>query len=235
MQETASILITGAGQRIGFHCVKRLVTDGYPVIISYRREHEQLEQLAQLGVTCIQADFSCERSILTFIEQVKNHTSSLRAIIHNASAWQTDSEQPEQQPLNQLFHVHMLAPYMINLGCEELLRQSPIADIVHMSDDVTRRGSRKRIAYSATKAGMENMTLSFAARFAPHIKVNTIAPALIMQHPDDGEQYLQQAKNKSVMQTIPGPDVVYQSLKFLLDCPYTTGTTLTLNGGRHLL
>lgn len=129
----------------------------------------------------------------------------------------------------------MLAPYMINLACEELLRQSSVADIVHISDDVTRKGSSKRIAYSATKAGMENMSLSFAARFAPTIKVNTIAPALIMQHPEDDQQYLQQAKNKSVMRTIPGPDVVYQTLKYLLDCPYTTGTTLTLNGGRHLL
>lgn len=235
MQQAAPILITGAGQRIGFHCAKRLVADGYSVIISYRREHDQLEQLKKLGITCIQADFSCETSILAFIEQIKSHTDCLRAIIHNASAWQADTTPPEQQPLSQLFHVHMLAPYMINLACEELLRQSSVADIVHISDDVTRKGSSKRIAYSATKAGMENMSLSFAARFAPTIKVNTIAPALIMQHPEDDLQYLQQAKNKSVMRTIPGPDVVYQTLKYLLDCPYTTGTTLTLNGGRHLL
>ncbi|MDM7857042.1 dihydromonapterin reductase [Thiopseudomonas acetoxidans] len=235
MQQAAPILITGAAQRIGLHCAKRLVADGYSVIISYRSEHEQLEQLTQLGVTCIQADFSCEASILVFIEQIKRHTSNLRAIIHNASMWQADNHPSASQPLSQLFHVHMLAPYMINLACAPLLEQSPIADIIHISDDVTRRGSSKRIAYSATKAGMDNMTLSFAARFAPKIKVNTIAPALIMQHPSDAEPYLQQAKNKSVMQTIPGPNVVYQTIKYLLDCPYTTGTTLTLNGGRHLL
>lgn len=234
MQQTAPILITGAGQRIGFYCAERLVSEGYSVIISYRRAHPQLEQLTALGVTCIQADFCNEHSITAFIEQVKQHTRSLRAIVHNASAWQPDAPSIEQQPLSALFTVHMLAPYMINLACEPLLRQSPVADIIHISDDVTRKGSSKRIAYSATKAGLENMTLSFAARFAPQIKVNSITPALIMQHPEDSEQYLQQAKSKSVLQSIPGPEVVYQSLHYLLNNTYITGTTMQLNGGRHL-
>lgn len=31
----------------------------------------------------------------------------------------------------------------------------------------------------------------------------------------------------------PGAEVIYQSLRYLLDNPYVTGTTLTVNGGRH--
>lgn len=234
MQQSAPILITGAGQRIGLHCASRFAAEGYPVIISYRRQQTRLQQLQELDVTCIQADFSSERGILEFIARLKTHTSQLRAIVHNASEWQEDAQNVREQTLTRLFTLHMLAPYLINLECETLLRQSPQADIVHISDDITRKGSSKRIAYSATKAGLENMTLSFAARFAPAIKVNALAPALIMQHPDDDPLYLEQAKNKSVMQSIPGPDTVYQALKFLFDNPYTTGTTLYLNGGRHL-
>ncbi|MCX4195031.1 hypothetical protein OMR07_05155 [Methylobacterium organophilum] len=33
----------------------------------------------------------------------------------------------------------------------------------------------------------------------------------------------------------PGAEVIYQSLRYLLDNPYVTGTTLTVNGGRHLI
>lgn len=32
----------------------------------------------------------------------------------------------------------------------------------------------------------------------------------------------------------PGPEVVYQSIRYLMDNPYITGTCLELNGGRHL-
>lgn len=230
MQQSAPILITGAGQRIGFYCASHFAEQGYPVIISYRRPNNNLHHLQALGVVCIQADFSSEQGILDFIAQVKEHTPSLRAIVHNASGWLDDS----QQPMTELFNIHMLAPYLINLECEALLRKSPDADIIHITDDVTRKGSSKRIAYSATKAGLDNMTLSFASRFAPHIKVNSIAPALIMQHPHDDEVYLAQAKSKSVLHIIPGADSLYQAIHYLLDSPYTTGTTLVLNGGRHL-
>ena len=112
--------------------------------------------------------------------------------------------------------------------------QSSKADIIHITDDVIRKGSAKRIAYSASKAGLDNLTLSFAARLAPHIKVNSLAPALIMLHPDDDENYQRRAMAKSVMGSVPGPEVIYQSLRYLLDTPYVTGTTLTVNGGRHL-
>ena len=128
----------------------------------------------------------------------------------------------------------MLAPYLTNLHCRELLERSAPADIVHITDDVVRRGSANRVAYCASKAGLENMTLSFAAQFAPHIKVNAIAPALVMFHDHDDVAYREKTLAKSVLGIEPGPDVVYQSLRYLLDNPYVTGTSLCVNGGRHV-
>jgi dihydromonapterin reductase/dihydrofolate reductase len=82
-----------------------------------------------------------------------------------------------------MFNLHMLAPYLINLHCAEMLHRSTPADIIHISDDVTRKGSSKHIGYCATKAGLDSLTLSFAARYAPTIKVNGIAPALLLFNP----------------------------------------------------
>jgi dihydromonapterin reductase/dihydrofolate reductase len=184
-------------------------------------------------VQCLQADFASEQGILDFIAQLKQATPILRAIIHNASLWIAE-DVADARAFMQMSNVHVLAPYLINQLCTPLLMQSAKADIIHITDDVIRKGSAKRIAYSASKAGMDNLTLSFAARLAPHIKVNSLAPALIMLHPDDNEDYQRRATAKSVMGTVPGPEVIYQSLRYLLDTPYVTGTTLTVNGGRHL-
>ena len=233
MSDNAAILITGASQRLGLHCVRRFLETGQPVMISYRQERPEVEELRQLGVRCIQADFSTEAGILDFIAEVKATTSVLRAIVHNASLWLTEDAHTADA-FTQMHNVHVLAPYLINTHCEPLLRQADQADIIHITDDVIRKGSAKRIAYSASKAGLDNLTLSFAARFAPHIKVNSLAPALIMLQPDDDEAYQRRATAKSVMGTVPGAEVIYQSLSYLLDIPYVTGTTLTVNGGRHL-
>lgn len=228
------VLITGASQRIGLYCAERLLADGHPLIVSYRREREGLQRLRERGALTLQADFSSEAGILAFIADLKSHTDRLRAIVHNASEWLGETPGAEAAAFQRLFSVHMLAPYLINLHCAELLRRSTPADIVHISDDVARKGSAKRPAYCASKAGLDNLTLSFAAKFAPQIKVNGIAPALILFNPEDDADYRAKTLEKSALGIEPGPQVIYQSLRYLLDNPYVTGTTLTVNGGRHL-
>ena len=231
---SAPILITGAGQRIGLHCAQQLLADGYPVIFTYRSERPGVQTLRDLGAVALFADFSTDAGILDFIQRLKAHTDRLRAIVHNASAWLAETPETQTGAFMQMFSVHMLAPYLINLHCSELLKRSNPADIVHISDDVTRKGSSKHIAYCATKAGLESLTLSFAAKLAPRIKVNGIAPAMLLFNPDDNAAYRTKALAKSVLGIEPGAEVIYQSLRYLLDNPHVTGTTLTVNGGRHL-
>jgi len=230
----APILITGASQRVGLHCALRLLEAGQPVIISYRSERPGVQTLRDLGATALFADFSTQAGILAFIAELKAHTQQLRAIVHNASAWTAETPDNEVAAFTEMVNVHMLAPYLINLQCAEMLRRSSLADIVHISDDVTRKGSSQHIAYCASKAGLDSLTLSFAAKYAPHIKVNGIAPALLLFNPDDDAAYRAKALAKSALGIEPGSEVVYQSLRYLLDNPYVTGTTLTVNGGRHV-
>ncbi|MFG5863914.1 dihydromonapterin reductase [Metapseudomonas sp. CR1201] len=234
MSRPAPILITGASQRVGLYCAERLLDEGQPVIISYRTERDGVRLLRERGATALAADFSSEAGILAFIEALKGCTDRLRAIVHNASDWLTETPGHEADAFQRMFSVHMLAPYLINLHCEELLRRSSPADIIHLSDDVARKGSANRVAYCASKAGLDNLTLSFAARFAPDIKVNGIAPALVMFNAEDDDAYRKKTLAKSALGIEPGPQVVYQALRYLLDNSYVTGTTLTLNGGRHL-
>ncbi len=233
-QSPAPILITGASQRVGLHCARRLLDAGQPLIVSYRSERPALDELRQRGALTLAADFSSEAGILAFIAELKQHTERLRAIVHNASDWLREEPGHEAEAFTRMVNVHMLAPYLINLRCRELLERCELADIVHITDDVARRGSANRVAYCASKAGLENLTLSFAAQFAPRIKVNAIAPALVMFHDHDHDAYREKTLAKSALGIEPGPEVIYQSLRYLLDNPYVTGTSLCVNGGRHL-
>ena len=231
MPVPAPILITGASQRIGLHCALRLLEHGQPVIASYRTERPGLAQLQAAGAQLLFADFSSEAGIAAFISELKTATPTLRAIIHNASLWLADDA---DQALQRMLSVHVQAPYLINLQCADMLRHGGPADIIHISDDVTRKGSAKHIAYCASKAGLDSLTLSFAARYAPGIKVNAIAPAMIQFNAHDDAQYRIKALSKSALGIEPGSEVIYQTLRYLLDNPYVTGTILPVNGGRHL-
>ncbi|CEA00663.1 dihydromonapterin reductase [Pseudomonas saudimassiliensis] len=232
MTNQQTILITGAAQRVGLHCAQRLAADGFRVIITCRRPRPQWQDAPPDNIEVLLADFSTEAGIQALIDTLVSRRIQLRALIHNASEWMDDENQADA--FQRMFMVHMQAPYLLNLACAELFDPAMTGDIIHISDHVAQRGSARHIAYSATKAGLESLSRSFAARFAPHIKVNAIAPALIMFNEGDTEAYREKALAKSALGIEPGPDVVYQSIRYLLDNPYVTGTCLDLNGGRNL-
>lgn len=123
---------------------------------------------------------------------------SLRALLHNASEWLPEGGgEPDSSVMRRMLAVHVTAPYPLNQECGELLRRygeyHGYADIIHMSDYVASTGSKKHIAYAASKAALDKLTLSYASKFAPLVKVNSIAPAFLMPRNGDGDDYRRKA------------------------------------------
>ena len=233
---SSPILVTGAGQRIGLAFALHCLEQRKPVIATYRTRRPAVDTLEQAGALCIHADFSTNDGIDSFIETLKAETDSLRAIIHNASDWLPES--PASDPADvmaAMMQIHAMTPYRINLACQHLLDNSEgPADIVHMTDYVVEKGSAKHIAYAASKAALDNLTLSFARRFAPRVKVNSVAPSLIMFNEGDDAAYREKTLKKSLLGIEPGVGAAVQTLQFLLDNPYITGRRIGLDGGRPL-
>ena len=233
------IVITGGAQRLGLAVARSLRAQQHSVVITYRRERPLLEQLRGEGIETIRADFDDENGPELLATELTSRYGSLRALIHNASQWipESDAEDPSQV-LERMLRVHVRAPYLLNLACGELLRcygeQHAYADIIHMSDYVASTGSSKHIAYDASKAALDNLTLSFASKYAPLVKVNSIAPALLMFNPEDDEAYRQKARSKSLLGIVPGEEEGVNAISYLLQSRYLTGKTIALDGGRHL-
>jgi dihydromonapterin reductase/dihydrofolate reductase len=96
------------------------------------------------------------------------------------------------------------------------------------------KGSKKHIAYAASKAAMDNLTRSFARKLAPEVKVNAIAPALILFNSDDDENYRRHVLSKTLMQIEPEEQEIVNLVNYILQSRYMTGKTLSLDGGRCL-
>lgn len=231
------ILITGGGRRIGLALAHHFLNLHQPVIVSYRTKYPAIDTLCKAGATCVQADFSSDEGILAFADKIKAEHSSLRGIIHNASAWQSESSAtPLSETLSCMLQIHVHAPYLLNHALQDLLRGHGHAasDIIHFTDYVVERGSDKHIAYAASKAALDNMTRSFARKLAPEVKVNAIAPSLILFNESDDAEYRQQALNKSLMKIAPGEKEVIDLIDYILTSCYVTGRSFGVDGGRPL-
>ncbi|MBN8445106.1 MAG: dihydromonapterin reductase [Gammaproteobacteria bacterium] len=254
-----SILITGAAQRVGLHCALALRAQGYDVIATYRQDKHGLTQLRDAGVHCVYCDFDQPNAIVALVAAVTAKAKSLRAIIHNASSWQADAVLPckaaalhantdnilspaqisaqlatDAGIFDAMMHIHAKVPYLLTRALMPNLLANGNADVIALTDFVASVGSSKHMAYAASRAAMENLVLSMSRQLAPAIKVNAIAPALLMFNDGDDAQYRQKALKKSLMQCEPGSQEVVNTINYLLASQYITGRVLALDGGRHL-
>lgn len=232
-----AILITGVGRRAGLHLAQSFISRGIPVIGTYRKERQNLRDLQSQGAELYRCDFNDDSGIKQLAESVKRKHKSLRAIIHNASEWMAeDNGSAAEDIIWRMMNVHVNAPYQLNLALGPLLEASSHkhADIIHIGDYTSSHGSKKHIAYAASKAAQDNLTLSFAAKLAPRVKVNSVAPALVLFNDDDDEAYRQKTLKKSLMQREGGLDELQNTIDYILQSTYVTGRVLAVDGGRHL-
>lgn len=221
------ILVTGASQRVGLELAVSLAQAGYTVVSASRNISAGP---AHPNIVQFQADLEQEQDRLALIEYLTNNYDGLRAIVHNASLWLDDG----LENLNTMFKLHVEAPYHLNLALGEQLAKVEKADIIHICDETSSRGSKSHIAYAATKAALQNMMLSFAEKYAPGIRVNAILPGLLILKENSDEQYRSRTLKKALLEFEPGAQPLIDTVFYLLNTQYSTGSSVVINGGRHL-
>lgn len=221
------ILITGASQRVGLALAHTLADAGYTVVDASRHVSRETSHPNILPFT---VDLCIEADRLALIDYLQREFDGLRGIVHNASVWLDDAP----GNLETLFRLHVEAPYHLNLALGEHLAKVEKADIIHVCDETSSRGSQSHIAYAATKAALQNMVLSFAQKYAPTVRVNGILPGLLMLKEGADEAYREHTLGKALLTFEPGAQPLIDAVLFLLNSPYSTGTQVVINGGRHL-
>ena len=233
-----AILVTGAGRRIGYHLTQRLHQDGYTVLAHYRTHSPEIQALQDQNIATIQADFTDSATILLFIEALKARCHSFRALIHNASSFEATSDDltVAAQQYEQFFNVHMMAPFLINQSLQTVLKgeNGNPADIIHITDINVENPTPRFDVYGTTKAGLHNMTLALAKKFAPDIKVNAVAPGPVLFTKQHSEAVRQQMLDETLLAKEGGAEPVYLAVKSLLTNPFITGASIPVDGGRRL-
>ena len=234
------VIITGVGKRLGFQLAQTLLQQGYDVVGTYRTEYTTLCELRELGAHLHQVDLYQQEQVDSFITMLSQRYPTIRAIIHNASDWmpdpksQDDAQVSAAEVMQKMMGIHVAIPYQINLALQDQLRENGHADVIHIGDYVAEKGSKKHIAYAASKAAMNNLTLSFASLLAPEVTVNSISPALLKFNSEDGDAYKEKALAKALLPREAGFDEIIEGVKMLLNSRFMTGRNLQFDGGRHL-
>lgn len=238
-QHRGTALVTGGARRIGQAVALELASLGFDIALHYHHSKEQAElsavEIRQKGVRCelFPCDLSDERQTSYLISKVFQKFPDLNLLVNSASIFERSKFTIKDLKLfNDHFAVNLRAPFI--LSCE-FFRLCKKGQIINLLDTNIVKNKTSQPAYLLTKKSLSDMTKLAALEFAPHIRVNGIAPGLILPAKGDTAESLDRMAQKIPLQRKGDLFTMTQSVKFLIENDYLTGQIIFNDGGEHLV
>lgn len=234
-------LITGAGHRLGREIALHVARLGYSAVIHYHASEKDAEQtrkmVEDLGVKAysFQADLTQKSQIDDLFSYIETLKESLQVLINSAAIMRAGPlNEASMEDWDLTFNLNLRAVWWCGRLASKLMPGSG-GVIINISDSGAGRLWTKYPAYSISKAGVEILTRMMAKTYAPHIRVNAIAPGLILPPDDFPEETWDKLINRLPLKHSGTPNDICKAIEFLMQNKYVTGEILTIDGGYQLV
>jgi pteridine reductase len=237
------VLVTGAARRLGAAIASRLHAAGWNVLVHAHRSLDEAQALVlQLNAAradsaqVLAADLLDARAIETLAAAAAARWGRLDALVNNASTYYpTPLGRITPEAIADLVGSNLRAPLLLTQACAARMGDGGIVNVI---DVQARRPQRGYSAYCAAKAGLWAATEALALELAPRIRVNGVAPGLMLWAADDG---LDEAARSAECERVPlgrlgGAAPIAEAVHYLLSeaAAFTTGAILPVDGGGRL-
>jgi NAD(P)-dependent dehydrogenase (short-subunit alcohol dehydrogenase family) len=238
-------LVTGAGRRLGREIALALAGAGWQVAIHYRGSASDAEQTAQdcrrlaagLSFECFQADLADETATRELLPLVVERFGALDAVVNNASLFEHDDAAS--------FGYELLARHLrTNTGAPVLLAQAlhehvstrgGSGAVVNLLDQKLWNQNPDFLSYTLSKAALEAATTMLAMALAPAVRVVGVAPGLTLTSHMLSDEKFEQLHRLAPLGRSSTPHDIAAAVRFALESPAITGTTIVVDGGQHLI
>lgn len=240
-----TVLVTGGAKRVGAAIVRQLHAAGANIALHYRASlYEALALRAELNAIrpdsamVVQADLLDVAVFPRLVTEVVQHFGRLDALVNNASSfYATPLAETNEAQWTDLLGTNLKAPLFLAQAAAAELRRRHGA-IVNIVDIHAERPMHGHLLYSVAKAGLAALTKGLAQELAPQVRVNAVAPGVIIW--PEGEAWQdEEQRRKIVAHTLlkreGSPEDIARTVQFLIaDAPYITGQVIAVDGGRSV-
>ncbi len=242
-----SILLTGGGSGIGEGCAAYFARQGARVTITGRREDRIRAVAEAIGPNCSYAvgDVTNEADRRSMLDAALAHGGGkLDALVNNAGITVHGSlAEQKAGPMLDVLNTNLVAPMLLTaLAVPELERTQ--GAVIFIGSVHTRLAMPGRLAYAASKGGVQTISRVLAAELGPKkIRVNCVIPGAVPSEINVGPtgQDVETAKNffrglahLHPIGRIGAPDDIAQAMEYLINADWTTGAVLDVDGGMGL-
>ena len=235
-------LVTGGAHRLGKAFALTLARMGYDLLLHYHSAEKQAQQtkaeIESLGVKAhlIQADLTQPdqiHSLFTKLDIIL-HPSSFILLVNSAAIMPVGNPRDlELQDWNSALDLNLRAPFLLAQGAAKRMTAGGL--IVNISDIAAQKAWSRYPSYTVSKAALDSLTKLLARSFAPNIRVNAIAPGLILKSDFITQEEWDKLVHRLPLKRAATLNEITYTLQFLINNEYITGQTIVVDGGYSLI
>ena len=235
-------IVTGSSSGIGAATARRLAGLGAHVVVNSSSSTEAGQTIADALPTAsiyVQADIADQEAGRRLIDATVEHFGRLDVLVNNA-AWTTvvahdDLDALTDDIFRTTFDVNVFGTWWLTKAAMPHLRRSPDPNVVMITSVAGVRPGGSSIAYSMTKAALNQLTMLLAKACAP-VRVNAVAPGLVATPwtADWDARHAEVATTAPLHRSATAEDCA-EAVLALLRNRYVTGHILVVDGGISLV
>jgi 3-oxoacyl-[acyl-carrier protein] reductase len=244
-------LITGASSGIGAATAKLLAARGCHIAINFSKSRAAAEGVAAecrksgVDTLLVQGNVASDTDCRRIVDETVSHFGHLDYLVNNAGTTKfvahKDLDGLSAQDFHDIYAVNTIGPYQMVRAAEPYLRATRGA-VVNVSSIAGVVAVGSSLAYVASKAALNGLTLGLARVLAPEVRINSVCPGFV-----EGE-WLKQGMGETAYEALregwaamaplgrtnTAADIAENIAFFLTSAPNITGETLMIDAGMRL-
>ncbi len=238
-------LVTGASRGLGAVTAGALAAAGARIVITHRDSAAAAEQvcasLAGKGHRIVQASVLESEALTRAARSVAETEGRLDILVNNAGVTKFvphgDLDGLDDDTFDLIMRTNVRGAFACARAFQPLLAADGGGLIVNITSIAGRTAFGSNVAYCASKAALDNITMSLARALAPDIRVVSVSPGLV-------DTELSRSWDPAVRQhqidatplgRLANPDEVGRAvLAVATTLDFTNGSIITVDGGRPL-
>ena len=241
--EKGAVLVTGGAIRIGEHICRHLANNGYEPIVHANTNIDAAQNLAKelrskrCNANIVIGNLNNDDFVAGLIEQAQSVArTKLVGLINNASIFEPDLAMNfTQDTWDEHFRINALVPCLLAQNFANVIGERQNCGIVNILDQRIFRPNPLFFTYGLAKSTLAAATKTMAQAFAPHIRVNSIAPGPSLMNSRQTESDFAAQCDATLLQNGSPPSAIAEAVVFLLEARHITGQILAVDGGQSLV
>jgi pteridine reductase len=239
-------LVTGSGKRrVGNVIARSLANAGFGVAIHYNRSEAEaaatVTELQARGTDAIYigADLAIEHQVAGLVDRVLEHFGQIDVLVNSAAIWMSRPlEQVTAEDVRRHFDVNTLGTFLCSqhVGLQ-MVKQPEGGSIILFGDWAIQRPYRNYAAYFPSKGAIPAMARSLAVELGTRnrrVRVNCIQPGPVMLPSEMSDEERERVIQRTLVKREGGASDVADTVLFLVQNDFVTGTCVTVDGGRTI-